>query len=229
MSIKKIIAIGSAKGGVGKSTITAALASSLSRHSKVGVLDADIYGPNQHILFNIEDKPEFITQGDSKFIKPFNKNNIEVSSMGLMLDPDAAAAWRGPMLSGAIKQLSKSTMWGELDYLLIDMPPGTGDAYLTIFKEMSIDAFILISTPSLLSIADIKKTISLVNKFKLPILGYIENNIFESKTNIKDDTFIEKKINKLGTFNFSNHMMNFNPEYINDQADNISKSIIENV
>ena len=133
------------------------------------------------------------------------------------------------MLSGAIKQLSKSTMWGELDYLLIDMPPGTGDAYLTIFKEMSIDGFILISTPSLLSIADIKKTISLVNKFKLPILGYIENNIFESKTNIKDDTFFEKKINKLGTFNFSNHMMNFNPEYINDQADNISKSIIENV
>ena len=229
MSIKKIIAIGSAKGGVGKSTITAALASSLSKHCKVGVLDADIYGPNQHILFQIENKPEFITQGDSKFIKPFNKNNVEISSMGLMLDPDAAAAWRGPMLSGAIKQLSKSTMWSELDYLLIDMPPGTGDAYLTIFKEMSIDGFILISTPSLLSIADLKKTINLVNKFKLPILGYIENNIFEKKKNIKDDFFLKKNIIKLGDFNFSEDMMNFSPEITNKCADAISKTIIENV
>jgi len=149
--------------------------------------------------------------------------------MGLMLDPDAAAAWRGPMLSGAIKQLSKSTMWSKLDYLLIDMPPGTGDAYLTIFKEMSIDGFILISTPSLLSIADLKKTINLVNKFKLPILGYIENNIFEKKTNIKDYFFLKKNIIKLGDFNFSEDMMNFSPEITNKSADAISKTIIENV
>ena len=226
MSIKKIIAIGSAKGGVGKSTITAALASSLSKDYKVGVLDADIYGPNQHILFDISSKPEFITKDNKKLIKPFVKKNIEMISMGLILESNKAAAWRGPMLSGAVKQLSASTNWSDLDYLLIDMPPGTGDAYLTIFKDMKIDNFLIITTPSNLALADVKKTINLIEKFNIPILGYIENNILGSDI-IKDDIFQNKNINKLGSFNFNKEMENFKIENYIDQADAIAKVIIK--
>ncbi len=226
MSIKKIIAIGSAKGGVGKSTITAVLASSLSKDFKVGVLDADIYGPNQHILFNINTKPKFITKGNKKLIKPFTKKNIEMISMGLILDSNKAAAWRGPMLSGAIKQLSTSTYWSDLDYLLIDMPPGTGDAYLTIFKDMKIDNFIIITTPSVLAFADVKKTINLIEKFNIPILGYIENNFLGSNL-IEDDIFQDKKIDKLGAFNFNKKMENFNIGNSVDDANLITKEIIK--
>ena len=222
MSIKKIIAIGSAKGGVGKSTITAALASSLSKKYKVGVLDADIYGPNQHILFNIKSKPEFITLNNKKLIKPFIKQNIEMISMGLILDSNKAAAWRGPMLSGAVKQLSNSTHWSNLDYLLIDMPPGTGDAYLTIFNDMNIDNFIIVSTINNLAFADVKKTINLVEKFNIPILGYVENNILGSDI-IEDNIFQKKKIEKLGSFKFNKKMEQFNIANTIEEADEIAK------
>ena len=222
MSIKKIIAIGSAKGGVGKSTITAALASSLSKKYKVGVLDADIYGPNQHILFNIKSKPEFITLNNKKLIKPFIKQNIEMISMGLILDSNKAAAWRGPMLSGAVKQLSNSTNWSNLDYLLIDMPPGTGDAYLTIFKDMNIDNFIIVSTINNLAFADVKKTINLVEKFNIPILGYVENNILGSDI-IEDNIFQKKKIEKLGSFKFNKKMEQFNIANNIEEADEIAE------
>ena len=222
MSIKKIIAIGSAKGGVGKSTITAALASSLSKKYKVGVLDADIYGPNQHILFDIKSKPEFITLNNKKLIKPFIKQNIEMISIGLILDSNKAAAWRGPMLSGAVKQLSNSTHWSDLDYLLIDMPPGTGDAYLTIFKDMNIDTFIIITTINNLAFADVKKTINLVEKFNIPILGYIENNILGSDI-IDDNIFQKKKIEKLGSVKFNKKMEQFNIGNIIEEVDEIAK------
>ena len=222
MSIKKIIAIGSAKGGVGKSTITAALASSLSKKYKVGVLDADIYGPNQHILFNIKSKPEFITLNNKKLIKPFIKQNIEMISMGLILDSNKAAAWRGPMLSGAVKQLSNSTHWSNLDYLLIDMPPGTGDAYLTIFNDMNIDNFIIVTTINNLAFADVKKTINLVEKFNIPILGYVENNILGSDI-IEDNIFQKKKIEKLGSFKFNKKMEQFNIANTIEEADEIAK------
>ena len=119
MSIKNIIAICSAKGGVGKSTITAAIALSISKQYQVGILDADVYGPNQHILFDIKDKPQFITKNDDKYIKPFISKNIEIMSMGLMTESDEAVAWRGPMLSSAVRQLSNSTKWSNLDFLFI--------------------------------------------------------------------------------------------------------------
>ena len=159
MSIKNIIAICSAKGGVGKSTITAAIAISISKQYQVGILDADVYGPNQHILFDIKDKPQFITKNDGKYIKPFISKNIEIMSMGLMTESDEAVAWRGPMLSSAVRQLSNSTKWSNLDFLFIDMPPGTGDTYLTIFKELNLSNVILVTTPNKLSYADNKKTI----------------------------------------------------------------------
>ena len=226
MSIKNIIAICSAKGGVGKSTITAAIALSISKQYQVGILDADVYGPNQHILFDIKDKPQFITKNDDKYIKPFISKNIEIMSMGLMTESDEAVAWRGPMLSSAVRQLSNSTKWSNLDFLFIDMPPGTGDTYLTIFKELNLSNVILVTTPNKLSYADIKKTINLVNKFNVPIMGYIENNIF----NQDKDTFSEKlSINKLGEFNFSEKMLNFDLDNDTEDADLIAKKIIAHV
>lgn len=226
MSIKNIIAICSAKGGVGKSTITAAIALSISKQYQVGILDADVYGPNQHILFDIKDKPQFITKNDDKYIKPFISKNIEIMSMGLMTESDEAVAWRGPMLSSAVRQLSNSTKWSNLDFLFIDMPPGTGDTYLTIFKELNLSNVILVTTPNKLSYADIKKTINLVNKFNVPIMGYIENNIF----NQDKDTSSEKlSINKLGKFNFSEKMLNFDLDNDLEDADLISKKIIAHV
>ena len=226
MSIKNIIAICSAKGGVGKSTITAAIALSISKQYQVGILDADVYGPNQHILFDIKDKPQFITKNGDKYIKPFISINIEIMSMGLMTESDEAVAWRGPMLSSAVRQLSNSTKWSNLDFLFIDMPPGTGDTYLTIFKELNLSNVILVTTPNKLSYADIKKTINLVNKFNVPIMGYIENNIF----NQDKDTSSEKlSINKLGKFNFSEKMLNFDLDNDIEDANLISKKIIAHV
>ena len=226
MSIKNIIAICSAKGGVGKSTITGAIALSISKQYQVGILDADVYGPNQHILFDIKDKPQFITKNGDKYIKPFISKNIEIMSMGLMTESDEAVAWRGPMLSSAVRQLSNSTKWSNLDFLFIDMPPGTGDTYLTIFKELNLSNVILVTTPNKLSYADIKKTINLVNKFNVPIMGYIENNIF----NQDKDTSSEKlSINKLGKFNFSEKMLNFDLDNDIEDANLISKKIIAHV
>ncbi len=226
MSIKNIIAICSAKGGVGKSTITAAIALSISKQYQVGILDADVYGPNQHILFDIKEKPQFITKNNDKYIKPFISKNIEIMSMGLMTESDEAVAWRGPMLSSAVRQLSNSTKWSNLDFLFIDMPPGTGDTYLTIFKELNLSNVILVTTPNKLSYADIKKTINLVNKFNVPIMGYIENNIF----NQDKDTSSEKlSINKLGKFNFSEKMLNFDLDNDIEDANLISKKIIAHV
>ena len=226
MSIKNIIAICSAKGGVGKSTITAAIALSISKQYQVGILDADVYGPNQHILFDIKDKPQFITKNDDKYIKPFISKNIEIMSMGLMTESDEAVAWRGPMLSSAVRQLSNSTKWSNLDFLFIDMPPGTGDTYLTIFKELNLSNVILVTTPNKLSYADIKKTINLVNKFNVPIMGYIENNIFNQDKNTSSEKL---SINKLGKFNFSEKMLNFDLDNDIEDANLISKKIIAHV
>ena len=174
MAIKKIIAIASAKGGVGKSSVTASLAIEKANNCKVAVLDADIYGPNQHLLFDIEHKkPEIICIGDKKYFKPIISHNVKVNSMGLILDSDKAALWRGPMLSGAIKQLIHSTEWGDLDYLFIDMPPGTGDPYLTINSEIKPDHSILITTPNKLAEHDLVKSIEVFKKLDINILGYI--------------------------------------------------------
>ena len=227
MGIKQIIAIASAKGGVGKSTICTNLAFQFSKDFNVGILDADIYGPNQHILLDVlESKPEVkIIDGKKSFI-PIKVNNILLNSMGFVLDDDKAAMWRGPMLSGAIKQLIHSTDWGELDYLLIDMPPGTGDAYLTIFNELEVDNFILINTSHILSLADSNRTISMLNKLNVNILGYIENNIFNAGK--KTFNFFEtKRINKLATYSFHERIYNFDPEFNCEESNDVAKKIYE--
>ena len=205
MSIKKIIAFGSAKGGVGKSSISASIALSLSQHKSIGILDADIYGPNQNILFNINSKNKIVNNQ----IEPAEIKNIKIVSMGNILNYDEAAIWRGPMLSGAIKKLIHESYWGQLDFLLIDMPPGTGDAYLTIFKELEVDEFILISTSNKLAISDIKKTISLLNKLNINIFGYIYNNIFNNN-DLDLKFFTLNNINHLGTYKFDKNLYEFN-------------------
>ena len=217
MSIKKIIAVASAKGGVGKSTITAALASYLSKSMKIGILDADIYGPNQHILFNVTNSKPNITNIDGKklFI-PITVNNIKLNSMGFILDEDKAAVWRGPMLSGAIRQLMQSTLWGELDILFIDMPPGTGDAYLTVVSEIKPDHALLINTPSKLSIQDTLKSFSTFSKLNTNIIGFIVNNIFRQTEKIEYTEFLERSVDFIGGVNFEKdfHDFQFNTQSI---------------
>ena len=180
MTIKKTIAIASAKGGVGKSTICSYLASVLSNSSKVGVLDADIYGPNQDILFDINDKNiEVDKKNAERPYTPKNIDNILINSLGFLLDKNAAI-WRGPMLSSAINQIYEKTNWGDLDYLLIDMPPGTGDAYLTVCQKIIPDYVILVTTLSKLSIADLKRSERVFESLNTKILGIVLNNIHQS-------------------------------------------------
>ena len=184
MSIKQIIAIASAKGGVGKSTICANLAMQFSRDYKVGILDADIYGPNQQIIFDVENqKPKVKTIGGKKIFIPIEVNNILLNSMGFVIESDKAAMWRGPMLSGAIKQLKNLTQWGNLDYLFVDMPPGTGDAYLTVAADIKPDYALLITSMSKLAIHDTKKSKAMFDRLKIPVLGLIDNMSYSICTN----------------------------------------------
>ena len=180
MTIKKTIAIASAKGGVGKSTVCSYLATALSKSSKVGVLDADIYGPNQDILFDINDKNiELDKKNTKRPYTPKNVDNISINSLGFLLDKNAAI-WRGPMLSSAINQIYEKTNWGEIDYLLIDMPPGTGDAYLPVCKKIIPDYVILVTTLSKLSIADLKRSEQVFESLNTEILGIVLNNVHQS-------------------------------------------------
>ena len=186
MGIKQIIAIASAKGGVGKSTICANLALQFSKHHKVGILDADIYGPNQHIIFNVRNqKPKVKTIDGRKTFLPIAVDNILLNSMGFVIDADKAIMWRGPMLSGAIKQLKNLTQWGDLDYLFVDMPPGTGDAYLTVASDIKPDHVLLVSTMSKLAVHDTLKSKAMFDRLNIPIIGIIDNMSYSicSKTN----------------------------------------------
>ena len=220
MGIKQIIAVASAKGGVGKSTICANLATYFAQDFKVGILDADIYGPNQHILFDVfNSKPEVkIIDGKKSFI-PIEVNNIFLNSMGFILDNDKAAMWRGPMLSGAIKQLKDLTQWGDLDYLFIDMPPGTGDAYLTVAAEIKPNYVVLVTSQSRLAVQDTIKSKVMFDKLKIPILGIIDNMSYS--TNLHSDEKIpdypplnlesEIGLKVLGSIPRAKDLANFNP------------------
>ena len=196
MGIKKIIAIASAKGGVGKSTICANLALQFSTHHKVGILDADIYGPNQHIIFNVSNqKPKVKTIEGKKIFMPIEVDNILLNSMGFVIDADKAAIWRGPMLSGAIKQLKNLTQWGDLDYLFVDMPPGTGDAYLTVASDIKPDHVLLITTMSKLAVHDTLKSKAMFDRLNIPILGIIDNMSHSICSKTKNQTHEFSQVN----------------------------------
>ena len=172
--VKNIVGVFSAKGGVGKSAIALQLAISLKdKGYKVGLVDADIYGPSQAVLLNSEPGELKIT--DNKIIEPLNKEGISFISMGLISNEKMPVIWRGPMVSGAVMQLLSQTNWGELDYLIIDTPPGTGDVQLTLLQKIPLTGTVIVTTPQNVSISDCRKGIEMIKKLSIPIIGLIEN------------------------------------------------------
>lgn len=172
-SVKTILAVGSGKGGVGKSTVSSNLAVALTRAGKkVGLLDADIYGPSQPRMMGVDKRP---ASPDGKTIQPLHAHGVTLMSIGLMLDPAKAVIWRGPMLMGALQQMITQVNWGELDVLLVDLPPGTGDVQLTLCQKAEPSGAIIVSTPQDVALLDARKAMDMFDTLKTPILGMIEN------------------------------------------------------
>ncbi|MGR3480195.1 Mrp/NBP35 family ATP-binding protein [Salipiger marinus] len=171
--VKRLIAIGSGKGGVGKSTVSSNLAVALARAGKrVGLLDADIHGPSQPRMFGISRRP---ASPDGKTIIPLSAHGVTLMSIGFMLPEDKAVVWRGPMLMGALQQMLMQVEWGELDVLLIDLPPGTGDVQLSLGQKSDLTGAIVVSTPQDVALIDAKKALDAFATLKVPVLGLIEN------------------------------------------------------
>ena len=171
--IKNIIAVGSGKGGVGKSTSAVNLALALYREgAQVGLLDADIYGPNQPQMLGVIERP--VTH-DNKTMEPILAHGMQTMSIGYLVDQNAAMVWRGPMVSGALTQLLNDTHCHDLDYLIIDLPPGTGDVQLTMAQKIPVSGSIIVTTPQEIALLDVRKAINMFNKVHVPILGIVEN------------------------------------------------------
>lgn len=169
---KSVIAVGSGKGGVGKSTIAASIAVGLKRAgAKVGLMDADVYGPSIPHLFGVSERPQVV---DNK-IQPIDADGMPLMSMGFMVPPGEAVVWRGPMLHGAITQFLRDTRWGELDYLIIDMPPGTGDIALTLSQLIPLTGAVVVCTPQEVALLDAVKAIAMFRKVNINVLGMVEN------------------------------------------------------
>lgn len=173
--VKYVIAIASGKGGVGKSTTTANLALALMAEGQnVGVLDADIYGPSQGMMLGIPSGTRPQPAGENA-MKPVSIHGLQVMSISLLIDENTPMVWRGPMASGALQQLITQTQWEKLDYLLIDMPPGTGDIQLTLSQKVAVDGAVVVTTPQDIALLDAKKGIEMFNKVNIPVLGVVEN------------------------------------------------------
>src|SRR5688572_24502843 len=177
--VKNIIAVVSGKGGVGKSTVASNLAIALSQGgAKVGLMDADIYGPSVPIMFGVRgERPMMMDNGGKGMIVPLEKFGIKLMSIGLLVDEKNAVVWRGPMASSAIRQFVTDVNWGDLDYLIIDMPPGTGDIHLTLVQAVPVTGAIVVTTPQDVALADAKKAIAMFAQMgaKVPIIGLVEN------------------------------------------------------
>ncbi|MGV8861253.1 MAG: iron-sulfur cluster carrier protein ApbC [Pseudomonas sp.] len=174
-NVKNIVAVASGKGGVGKSTTAANLALALHREgARVGILDADIYGPSQGVMFGIPEgtRPKI---KDQKWFVPIEAHGIEVMSMAFLTDDNTPMVWRGPMVSGALLQLITQTAWNDLDYLVIDMPPGTGDIQLTLAQKVPVAGAVIVTTPQDLALLDAKKGVEMFRKVNIPVLGVVEN------------------------------------------------------
>lgn len=171
--IKNLIAVASGKGGVGKSTIAVNLALALAQEgASVGILDADIYGPSQPTLLGMKSRPEI---RDKKMIMPIKIHGIQAMSIGLLVDENAAVVWRGPMISMALQQLLNDTQWEALDYLVIDLPPGTGDIQLTLSQKIPVSGSVMVTTPQELALKDVRRACAMFEKLNVPILGIVEN------------------------------------------------------
>ncbi|ULA57985.1 MAG: Iron-sulfur cluster carrier protein [Nitrospira sp.] len=173
--VKHVVAVSSGKGGVGKSTVSVNLAVALAlTGAKVGLLDADIYGPNIPMMMGVEKTPE---QQDGK-ITPAESHGVKLISMGFFVPEDTAVVWRGPMVHTAIQQLFRDVLWGELDYLLIDLPPGTGDAQLTLTQLVPLSGAVTVTTPQEVALHDVRKGMMMFQKVNVPLLGIVENMSF---------------------------------------------------
>ena len=172
-NVKNIIAVASGKGGVGKSTTAANLALALaSEGASVGMLDADIYGPSQPMMLGIAGRPE---SRDGKTLEPMEGHGIQASSIGFMIDMDTPMVWRGPMVTQALEQLLRETNWRDLDYLIVDMPPGTGDIHLTLSQKIPVTGVVIVTTPQDIALLDARKGLKMFEKVGVPILGIVEN------------------------------------------------------
>jgi ATP-binding protein involved in chromosome partitioning len=191
--VKNIIAIASGKGGVGKSTVAANLAIALDKlGAKVGLLDADIYGPSVPLMFNLVDAhPGVIEENGKTTIIPITKYGIKLLSIGFFVDPSKALVWRGPMASNYLTQMLTGADWGELDYLVIDMPPGTGDIHLTLVQQVPVTGVAIVSTPQEVALADARKAVSMfaTESINVPILGLVENMSYFTPAELPDNKY----------------------------------------
>jgi ATP-binding protein involved in chromosome partitioning len=171
--VRNILAVGAGKGGVGKSTTSVNLAVALRmKGARVGLMDADVYGPNIPQMLGIADPPE--VSDDKKMIPP-EAHGVKVISMGMLVPPDQAVIWRGPMLHGAVQQFMRDVAWGELDYLVVDLPPGTGDVSLSMAQSVPVAGAVVVTTPQDVSVADVRKAVGMFRQLSIPILGVVEN------------------------------------------------------
>ena len=176
--VKNIIAVASGKGGVGKSTVAVNLAAALARNgAKVGLMDADIYGPSIPTMFDLFERPDITVQ---KKLIPLEKYGIKLVSMGFLVDVNQAMVWRGPMVTSAIKQFMNDVEWGELDFMILDLPPGTGDIQLTIVQSVPLSGAVIVSTPQNVALDDVRKGVAMFHKVNVPVLGVIENMAYFS-------------------------------------------------
>ncbi|TAH06258.1 MAG: iron-sulfur cluster carrier protein ApbC [Sphingobacteriia bacterium] len=191
--VKNIIAVVSGKGGVGKSTISANLALALAEGgASVGLMDADIYGPSVPIMFGVRGERPMMKDVNGKgMIVPLNKYGIKVMSIGLLVDEKNAVVWRGPMASSAIRQFVTDVDWGELDYLVIDMPPGTGDIHLTLMQTVPVTGVVIVTTPQIVALADAKKGIAMFGQAQIsvPIIGLIENMAYFTPAELPNNKY----------------------------------------
>jgi ATP-binding protein involved in chromosome partitioning len=192
-NVKNIIAVGSGKGGVGKSTVSVNLALALAKDgAKVGIMDADIYGPSIPIMLGIKSERPLMKDVDGKgMIVPIDVMGIKAMSIGLLIDDRQAVVWRGPMASSALKQFVTDVMWGELDYLIIDLPPGTGDIHLTMVQTIPVTGAVIVTTPQEVALADAKKAIMMFDgpQIKVPILGVVENMAYFTPAELPDNKY----------------------------------------
>lgn len=191
--VKNIIAVVSGKGGVGKSTVAANLALALSQGgAKVGLMDADIYGPSVPIMFGVRgERPLMIDIGEKGMIAPLERYGIKLISIGLLVDEKSAVVWRGPMASSAIRQFITDVYWDELDYLVVDMPPGTGDIHLTLMQTVPVTGAVIVTTPQDVALADAKKAIAMFGQAQMnvPVIGLVENMSYFTPMELPDNRY----------------------------------------
>ncbi|MBF2079549.1 MAG: Mrp/NBP35 family ATP-binding protein [Synechococcales cyanobacterium T60_A2020_003] len=175
--IKNIIAVSSGKGGVGKSTVAVNIAAALAQSgAKVGLLDADIYGPNAPLMLGLSNAKIAVQQGQSgEILEPAFNHGIKLASMGFLIDPDQPVIWRGPMLNGIIRQFLYQVNWGALDYLIVDLPPGTGDAQLTLAQAVPMAGAVIVTTPQAVALMDARRGLRMFQQLQVPVLGIVEN------------------------------------------------------